>query len=195
MPFGIFVALAPRRASPLVRTGVALAAGLTLSFSMETLQMFLPPRDASLVDLVANTLGAVVGGLLGGDAGARGAHAPALSGARAQSFLAGKLGDIGLALLALWLTAQINPGIPLFAVTFEPGLRGCGRCAAPGHRRDDARGRAIRVPARGVGLFLALLLRERRYIGGAVLLLIGVAFVLKGLPHGCCSSPPPGRRG
>jgi len=33
----------------------------------------------------------------------------------------------------------------------------------------------------GVGLFLALLLRHRRHVGGAVLLLIGMAFVLKGL--------------
>ena len=45
VPFGMFAALTPRRASPLVRTGVALAAGVTLSFSMETLQMFLPSRE------------------------------------------------------------------------------------------------------------------------------------------------------
>jgi len=33
----------------------------------------------------------------------------------------------------------------------------------------------------GVGLFLALLLRERRFVGGAVLLLVGAALVAKGL--------------
>jgi hypothetical protein len=33
----------------------------------------------------------------------------------------------------------------------------------------------------GVGLFLALLLRERRYVGGAVLVLIGAALLMKGL--------------
>ena len=32
----------------------------------------------------------------------------------------------------------------------------------------------------GVGLFLALLLRERRFIGGAVLLLVGAALLAKG---------------
>src|SRR5450432_624160 len=54
VPFGVFVALIPHRARPLLRAGVALAAGATLSFGMETLQMFLPTRDASLVDLFAN---------------------------------------------------------------------------------------------------------------------------------------------
>jgi len=32
----------------------------------------------------------------------------------------------------------------------------------------------------GVGLFLALLLRQRRFVGGAVLMLIGTALILKG---------------
>ena len=47
----------------------------------------------------------------------------ALVGARSRLFLGGRLGDIGLALLVLWLAAQVNPGIPLFAVTFDPELR------------------------------------------------------------------------
>ena len=33
----------------------------------------------------------------------------------------------------------------------------------------------------GVGLFLALLLRERRFVGGAALVLIGAALLMKGL--------------
>ena len=34
MPFGIFVALAPQRATPRARTALAFAAGLTLSFAL-----------------------------------------------------------------------------------------------------------------------------------------------------------------
>ena len=63
VPFGLFVALIPQRATPLVRTGVALAAGLTLSFGMETLQMFLPTRIASNVDLLSNSAGAALGAM------------------------------------------------------------------------------------------------------------------------------------
>jgi len=180
VPFGMFAALTPRRASPLVRTGVALAAGVTLSFSMETLQMFLPSRAASLADLFANAAGAVVGGLLGGTLVRAERMRRLLSGARAHAFIEGRLGDTGIALLALWLTAQTNPGIPLFAVNFEPGL-GAAAVAAPDIAATMLEAAQSAFQLAGVGLFLALLLRERRYVGGAVLLLIGFAFMLKGL--------------
>jgi VanZ family protein len=181
VPFGMFAALIPRRASPLVRTGVALAAGLTLSFCMETLQMFLPSRAASLVDLLANAGGAVVGGLLGGTLVRAERMRQLLSGARAHAFIEGRLGDTGIALLALWLTAQINPGIPLFAVNFEPGLAPAAALAAPDIAATMLEAAQSAFQLAGVGLFLALLLRERRHVGGAVLLLIGMAFLLKGL--------------
>ena len=51
------------------------AAGAVLSFGMETLQMFLPTRDASLIDLLSNAGGAFAGGLVARHARARGAHA------------------------------------------------------------------------------------------------------------------------
>jgi VanZ family protein len=177
-PFGLFVALVPRRAAPLVRTGVALAAGVTLSFAMETLQMFLPSRSANLVDLFANAGGAIVGGVAGGALVRAQRTRRWLSAARYRTFLPGRLGDVGIALLALWLTAQINPGIPLFAVNFDPGLT---LAAAPpdiAATMLDAAQSAFQLA--GVGLFLALLLRHRRHVGGAVLLLIGMALVLKG---------------
>src|SRR4029077_11784823 len=46
IPICLFVALIPHRAAPPLRMSVALAAGVVLSFGMETLQMFLPSRDA-----------------------------------------------------------------------------------------------------------------------------------------------------
>ncbi len=183
LPFGVFVALIPHRASPLVRTGVALAAGMALSFTMETLQMYLPTRDASLIDLFANSGGALAGGLIGGTLVRAGRTRRLLSAARERMFVAGRLGDVGIALLALWLTAQTNPGIALFAVNFEPGLTPAA-IAAPTVRDSaatmlEAAQSAFQLV--GVGLFLALLLRDRRYIGGAVLLLIGAALMAKGL--------------
>jgi hypothetical protein len=102
-----------------------------------------------------------------------------LSGARAHAFIEGRLGDTGIALLALWLTAQINPGIPLFAVNFEPGL--AAPVTAPDIAATMLEAAQSAFQLAGVGLFLALLLRERRHVGGAVLLLIGLAFMLKGL--------------
>jgi VanZ family protein len=178
VPFGVFVALMPRRASPMLRTCVALAAAVTLSFSMETLQMFLPSRAASLVDLLANSSGALAGGLIGGLLVRAERVRRLLSRAREYAFIEGRLGDVGIALLALWLTAQINPGIPLFAVNFEPGLPPAAAADLAATMLEAAQSAFQLV---GVGLFLTLLLRDRRHVGGAVLLLIGMAFMLKGL--------------
>ncbi|HQU50353.1 MAG TPA: hypothetical protein PLM09_14710, partial [Casimicrobiaceae bacterium] len=105
-----------------------------------------------------------------------------LSAWRRDLFLRGALGDVGLALLALWLAAQLNPAIPLFAITFDPATE---RLVADVPGSDSA---SIVVEAAesafqllGVGLFLTLLLRHRRHAGVAVLLLIGVALLLKGI--------------
>ena len=65
-PFGFFVALVPRRRPPPARLSVAIAAGAAMSFAMETLQMFVPPRDANVIDLIANTAGAALGGAVAG---------------------------------------------------------------------------------------------------------------------------------
>jgi len=182
VPFGVFVALWPRRATPMARAALALACGGALSFAMETLQMYLPPRDASLVDLAANGAGALLGGVAGASLVRAERARTALSALRHNAFLPGKIGDVGLALLALWLVAQINPGIPLFAVTFD--AERAMAATAPATVPPDAALTLIEAAQSafqllGVGLFLALLVRERRYIGGAVLLLIGAALVAK----------------
>jgi VanZ family protein len=180
VPLGFFTALWPRRASPPARAALALACGFALSFVLETLQMFLPPRDASLADLAANSVGALVGGFAGASLVRADRMRHALSALRREAFLPGKIGDFGLALLALWLVAQINPGIPLFAVTFDAEHAMSGVAPAPPDAAlvlIEAAGSAFQLL--GVGLFLALLLRERRYIGGAVLLLVGAALVAK----------------
>jgi len=183
VPLGFFAGLLPRRSPPLRRAALAMSCGFALSFAMETLQMFLPRRDASTIDLLSNTLGALIGGGMAAALTRADGVKAALSGARAQLFLRGHLGDVGIALLVLWLAAEVNPGIPLFAVTFDPEPeRLLVAATAP------PEGAALVIEAAesafqmiGVGLFVALLLRERRSVGGAVLLLIGGALMLKGI--------------
>ncbi|MEP7330355.1 MAG: VanZ family protein [Betaproteobacteria bacterium] len=186
IPFGLFVALTPRRASPAARAIYALCAGITLSFGLETLQMFLPSRDASLIDLAANTTGTLLGALLAAIVVRSEPARHILSTIRHHVFLPGMLGDVGLALLAVWLAAQINPGIPLFAVTFVADALPVGAAVLGNVVRADRAAVLIEaaqsaLQLTGVGLFLVLLLRDRRYIGGAVLLLIGSALLVKGV--------------
>ena len=181
VPLGLFAGLLPRRAVPVKRIALGMLTGFVLAFAMETLQMFLPRRDASTVDLITNTIGALAGGVLAGGLTRSDAVRHTLSNWRARLFLGGHLGDVGIALLVLWLTAQINPGIPLFAVTFDPERLLAAAVLPP-------EGAALVIEAAesafqmvGVGLFLALLLRGHRYVGGAVLVLIGGALMLKGI--------------
>ncbi len=186
VPFGLFVALTAQRASPATRAVHALCAGVTLSFGLETLQMFLPPRDANLIDLAANTAGTLAGAMLAAIIVRSGRTRQALSAIRHRVFLPGMLGDVGVALLTVWLAAQINPGIALFAVTFDPELASAGIGVAEAAMRPDRAAVLIEaaqsaLQLTGVGLFLVLLLRDRRYIGGAVLLLIGAALLVKGV--------------
>jgi VanZ family protein len=183
VPLGFFTGLVPRRMVPARRVAIGVLCGFALSFVMETLQTFLPRRDASTIDLLANTAGALIGGALAGALTRADSVKSALSGARAQLFIGGRLGDVGIALFALWFAAQINPGIPLFAVTFDPEPE---RILAVSAAPPD--GAALVIEAAesafqmlGVGLFLALLLRERRFVAGGILLLIGVALLLKGM--------------
>jgi hypothetical protein len=146
-----------------------------LSGAMETTQMFLPSRDASTLDLVSNTAGGALGSLaalvLNSTPGLR----ARIAGWRDRVFLGGRSGDLGLALLGIWLLAQVNPGIPLFAATFDPSLELTRDFAGTLLQAAQSAFNVV-----GVGLFLALLLHQRRYLGGAGMVLIGVALMLKG---------------
>jgi VanZ family protein len=181
VPFGFFVALVPRRMGASVRLATALGAAALLSFTMEWLQMYLPTRDASVADLLSNTAGGATGSALAVAFARTSGASEAIAAARERWFLAGKIGDLGLALLAIWLAVQANPGIPLFAAMYDL----VPRVGEPAAAHDVA---ATVVEAAhsafqlvGVGLFLALLLRERRFVAGAALLLVGAALIVKGI--------------
>ena len=175
-PFGFLVALAGSRRAPAARLATALGAGALLSLAMESTQMFLPTRDASSVDFLSNSLGAAIGGLVGLAFNRVPGLRRGIARWRDRTFLSGRSGDLGLALLGVWLLSQVNPGIPLFAATFDPSLELTRDLAGTLLQAAQSAFNVI-----GIGLFLALLLRQRRYLGGAVLLLIGIALALKGI--------------
>lgn len=174
VPFGFLLALVGTRRRAVARVATAIGTAAVLSVAMESTQMFLPTRDASNVDVLSNSFGATVGALvaLAFD------RAPGLRLRIAQwryrTFLGGPSGDVGLALLGVWLLSQVNPGIPLFAATFDPSLELARDLAGTLLQAAQSAFNVI-----GVGLFLALLLRQRRYLGAAVLSLIGIALALK----------------
>ena len=187
VPFGFFVALIARGASPRRRIATGLLLGAAMSFAMESLQMYVPPRVASPNDLAANTLGALVGAVAATLVARNPSARRMLYQARGRLFLPGHLGDIGVGLLLLWLVAQMNPGIPLFAVVFDnDAVTAVGSSVvatpAPHDTADSlvqAAGSAFQVL--GVGLFVALLSKRRRNAGGIVAAMIVGALALKGV--------------
>ena len=199
VPFGFFIALLRRGASPVQRVVAAAVIGAAMSFAMESLQMYIPPRVASAMDLAANAVGAMLGGIAAA-ALARSNAREAIYRARARLFLPGHLGDVGLALLLLWLVAQTNPGIALFAVTFDSdpvaptaiAVAPTSIAVAPppepdvseaAHEKSDAVVQAAGAAFQmlGVGLFAALLLRRHRRTGTIVLALIAGALAVKSI--------------
>ncbi len=186
VPLGFFLSLVRHRQAPWGRFALALAGGAALSFVLESLQMLLPSRVASVMDLMSNTVGSTFGGAFG----VMFAHAPgarrAIREVRHRWFLEGACGDLGLSLVLVWLVVQVNPGIPLFATVFDPATAlPAPEAGIPDASPDLA---ATLVEAAhsafqllGVGLFVALLLRERRFVGAAMLALVSSAVALKAI--------------
>ena len=115
MPLGFLAVLA---AYPRLRRGRAFAFGfalsLLLSFALESLQLYLPTRTSSNVDLLANAAGGAAGALAALAATRILMDSGRLQQMRTRLFLPGGRIDLGLVLLGLWLFAQLNPETILF---------------------------------------------------------------------------------
>ncbi len=118
LPLGFLVCVVFRtRFGTAASTILAILAGISLSACMEYLQMYLPMRTSSNMDLLSNSTGTMTGALL--------------AAAMTQTHLLGKLTswrdglfhrgaktDFGLALLAMWAFGQINPSLPMLGNIF-----------------------------------------------------------------------------
>ena len=115
MPLGFLAVLA---VYPWLRRSYALGFGLAcsvlLSFALESLQLYLPTRVSSNLDLLANTVGGAAGALAALATTRPLMDAEGLQRLRNRLFLPGRRTDLGLVLLGLWLFAQLSPETLLF---------------------------------------------------------------------------------
>jgi VanZ family protein len=119
LPFGFLLALTLRaRLAALSSVILSLCAGILLSASMEYLQMYLPSRTSSNLDLLNNSAGALAGALLAVSVASWNWLYSLLTRWRNDYFLHGKQMDFGLALLALWMFVQVNPSLPMLGNVF-----------------------------------------------------------------------------
>ena len=180
LPLGamLFVALRPPlRAAGALVLATLIATGLSLA--LESVQMFLPVRIASNVDLLSNGAGAA-GGALAAWLLTRG-DTP-LEALRARAVRADALGNCGLILIALWILVQFHPaplalgsgdlrevlGLPpLFAYTPQAYLRAEAGVAA--------------FAVIGAGLIVSVLMQPQRFAMPAIALTLVLTLAAKSI--------------
>lgn len=163
---------------PGVLAAVFCAAGLSLG--LEAVQMFLPSRIASNVDLLTNSLGALIGAMaaplfaptriLGGK----------LHAVRHRLFVEGMAADVGFVIVCLWLLTQLHPTTQLFGTgavrtTFDLPAQ----FAHTPRLALSSEAVVALLNLVGLGLLISALMRDasrRALVIGAV---IGAALVIK----------------
>ncbi len=180
LPLGtmLFVALRPPLRAAWALVFATLIAAL-LSLALESVQMFLPTRIASNVDLLANGTGAATGALA---AWLLTRTSNPLAVLRGRTVRADVLGNCGMILIALWILAQFHPaplalgsgdlreafGIPpLFAYTPRSYLGAEAGVAA--------------LAVMGVGLLVSVLMQPQRYAMPAIALTLLLTLTAKSI--------------
>jgi VanZ family protein len=179
LPFGVLLALTLRAHLGARKSVIAATLfGALLSLLLEYLQTYLPGRTSSNADIVSNTTGMFIGAMLAVFV-VRQAWFTRVTEWRIGLFRKGAGVDFGLALLVLWMFAQVNPSLPMLGSVFitEPvyGLA----MVMPDEPFDMWESVAVALNLMMAGLLLLTLLRERRHAVVGVVLMLGMVALAK----------------
>ncbi len=122
VPLGFLLALglAVRRGN-LAAVMLAALLAAVLSLAMEGVQMFLPARIASNVDLLTNSTGALFGAMLAPLLSPSGIPGRRLAALRRHWFIPGTLADAGLVIVLLWLLTHLHSTAQSFGTGYLRG--------------------------------------------------------------------------
>ena len=179
VPFGFFLAYMLRRRFPAIQALlIATVIGLLFSMSLEYAQMYLPRRISSNADLISNSLGTFLGAALVLMIGQL-AWFSRIRHLHDKWFKHGKISDYGLALIAFWVFAQINPSLPMLGSVFvSVGARAPFEILAqPAFNWLESAEVALNFLL--LGILLTTLLHERRHTMNALLLLLSAVTLIK----------------
>ena len=176
LPFGLLLGLTLRsRLSAASSVALVMLAGLSLSAAMEYTQMYLPNRISSNMDLLTNGLGTLSGSLLAVSIVPR-AWFFYLMHWRFQLFQRGQGVDFGLALVLLWMFAQINPSLPMLGNVFISEVARQPFVPPPVEPFSWLESVAVALNLLMIGILLLTLLRARRHaVAGLLLVLCAIA--------------------
>jgi VanZ family protein len=180
LPFGLLIGLVLReRFGALGGVMLSLCAGMALSACMEFLQMYLPTRTSSNLDLLANSAGSLIGALLAVSIVSWTWLFSRLTRWRSELFLHGHEMDFGLALLALWMFGQINPSLPMLGNVFISEVARQPFATLPPAPFNGWESSAVTLNLLMLGTLILTLLRNPRNIFTALLVILCVVALAK----------------
>ena len=180
LPFGLLAGLALRaRFGGLASVFIGLSLGISLSASMEYLQMYLPPRISSNMDLLSNSAGTLLGVLLAVSITSWPWLLNRMAHWRSRLFQHGKEMDFGLALLMLWMFGQINPSLPMLGNVFISEVARQPFVTLPPAPFDGWESIAVTLNLLMLGTLLLTLLRSQRNVVTALLVVLSVVGLVK----------------
>jgi VanZ family protein len=172
VPLGLLFGLTLRaRINSLWSVILATLAGVLLSGSMEYAQMYLPKRVSSNFDLLMNGCGMLSGALLAISIVPR-AWFFYLLNWRSDFFQRGHGVDFGLALVALWMFAQVNPSMPMLGNVFITEMARQPFVPPKVEPFSWLESATVALNLLMLGILLLTLLKSRRHAVGALLLVL-----------------------
>lgn len=172
LPFGFLLAMLLRSKFPTSSVLLAIVPGLAISLLMEYAQMYLPARVSSNSDLISNGAGVMCGALLAVNIETH-IWFVRMRHWYGQWFRRGNVSDFGLALVALWMFAQINPSLPMLGSVFISEMPHSPFEAVPVMPFNWLEAAAVALNLLMLGVLLLTLLREQRYTVNLLLLVLG----------------------
>ncbi|HEX5363288.1 MAG TPA: VanZ family protein [Gallionella sp.] len=180
LPLGLLLGLTLRaRFGAVASVLLGLVAGALLSASMEYLQMYLPTRISSNMDLLSNSAGALLGALLAVSLTSWTQLFALLVNWRSRLFHHGHEMDFGLALLVLWMFGQINPSLPMLGNVFISEVARQPFAELPPAPFDLRESAAVTLNLLMLGTLLMTLLRAPRNVVSALLLVLSAVALAK----------------
>jgi len=179
IPLGILLAYVLRIHRPAAQV-LLLAAlcGLMLSVAMEYAQMYLPSRVSSNSDLLSNSSGTLTGAVIALLIAQYSGYTHIASW-HDKWFKHGWIYDFGLALLAMWMFAQTNPSLPMLGSVFVGGVARWPFDIVPESPFNWLECTEVALNLLLLGILLSTLLRERRHMLGALLLVLCMVTLVK----------------
>lgn len=153
--------------------------GAVLSAAMEYAQMYLPVRISSNLDLLINSCGALLGAVLAVSIASHKRFTLLLTHWRMRLLHGGGKMDFGLALVVLWMFAQINPSLPMLGTVFIGRMVRAPFVTFQPVPFSWVESLTIALNLLMLGLLLLTLLRNRNHVMSTLMLMLCLVALAK----------------